>query len=226
MSATQPYLLGIESDAMRVNDEIKQKALSQWYTAPDLAARVWGWMWRQHGPSFGSKRVRLLEPSAGEGALIWPVIQHHFNVGEIVAYDIDPANAQHLQRTLTKPLADEGIAFDVRCGDFLADPDPGEFDLAVMNPPYEDDQDVEFARRVLGCCAVVGGIFATRMQYSGARSGFWRNTDIAREVVLSKRPRFGGGFTPMTDFCVLDLVRREQPKQPGDTCATLKEWWT
>lgn len=225
----QPYLCGMEADATRVNVDAKQKALSQWYTPPELAARVWAWMWREYAQDLSrvrrSAQMRVLEPSVGEGALLRPIIELGFPCAEVVAYDIDPANCEYVERKYASAFAGHGVKLTVRCGDFLADADPGHFDICVENPPYEDNADVAFAARTLELCTYVGGIFAVRMQASESRADFWRMTDIRREVTLGARPRFGGGFTPMTDFCVLDLAKRKTARKPGETCVVRKEWW-
>lgn len=209
--------LGLAFEVATVTDNAKQKALSQWFTPPDLAERVWRWMVRGHS----AHRMRVLEPSAGRGALITPLFTLNVPVSELVAYDVDAANVAEL-RSMLSPT---GVRHDVRHRDFLADADAGSFDISVLNPPYEDNKDVAFAERCLDMCTWVAGIFAVRMLFSASREPFWRWTDIRRMAVLSGRPKFGGGFTPMTDFCVLELGRRKYARKQGDASSCSAEWW-
>jgi predicted RNA methylase len=217
--SVQPHLLGLETHATRVSvpSAERQKALSQWYTDSVLAERVWRWMDVACSPA----PMSVLEPSCGLGALIKPLSTLGIPVERLVAYDIDPDNAA----STAALLGTAGFDFEVRARDFLADPNVERFDISVMNPPYEDGLDVAFATRALEHCERVAGIFAARMLFADQRSSFWRWTDIDRLVVLSARPRFGGGFSPMTDFVVLEISRRCTPRKQGEPSTTRVEWW-
>lgn len=217
--SVQPFMPGFEGEAARVPDAERQKALSQWYTDPELAERTWRWMVRAHS----AQRVSVLEPSCGRGALIRPLFTLDVPVRRLVAYDIDSDNAA----TVAAMLAPTGLDFEVRALDFLRDirDDDERFDVCVMNPPYEDNADIAFAERALERCTWVAGIFAARMLFSETRAAFWRWTDIRRAAILSKRPKFGGGFSPMTDFAVLELARRATARKQGEASTTATEWW-
>ena len=217
MSA-QPLLL--DADAMRVSvpDEERQKALSQWYTPAGLAERSWRWMLRDVPHA---EPLSVLEPSCGLGALITPLFTLSVPVRRLVAYDIDDRNAA----TVAAKLAPTGLDFEVHARDFLAADDGERFDVCLQNPPYENNLDVAFAERALERCTRVAGIYAVRILFAQERKAFWKWTDIRRLVVLSSRPRFGGGFTPMTDFCVMELARRQHARRQGEPSAAETEWW-
>lgn len=208
--STQPYMPGFEGEQRR-------RDLSQFYTPPELAERVWRWM----RPAYSPAPLRVLEPSAGRGALISPLFTLSIPVAKLVAYEVDPVNVDALN-TL---LAPTGLDFEVRFADFTADAAPGSFDLAVINTPYEDGQDVDFAERCCRVCTWVGGIFPAGILYSDARAAFWRWHDIRRAAYLSKRPHFGGEYSAQTDFCVLDLARRTTARKQGEASTTSTEWW-
>ena len=216
MSA-QSLLLDAESMRVSVPDAERQKALSQWYTPADLATRVWRWTCRDVPHSMP---LSVLEPSCGRGALITPLFTLSIPVCRLVAYDIDSENAAHVAAM----LAPTGLDFEVHARDFRMH-DGETFDLCVQNPPYENNLDVEFAEIALDRCKRVVGIYAVRMLFSQERGAFWKWTDIRRLVVLSSRPRFGGGFTPMTDFCVMELARRQHARKQGEPSAAETEWW-
>lgn len=80
---------------------------------------------------------RVLEPSAGDGALIDAMLRANpeFN-GEIVAIEIDPLRAQALR----DKYADKAFIVNVLEDDFMTlDRDTiGEFDFALINPPFQE----------------------------------------------------------------------------------------
>lgn len=202
-----------------LGEQVEQRRdLSQFYTSPELAIRLWRWMWEAHAQD---EPITVLEPSAGRGALLRAMIELEVPVDRVVAYDIDQLNTTYLAIAFRNTFP----AFEVRGRDFLADPEPGEFDFAVVNTPFEDNQDVAFADRYLRVARVCGGIFASRILHSEGRAEFWRWTDIYRMVVLSRRPHFGGQHSARTDFCLLDLRRRAFARRQGQPTITQMEWW-
>ncbi len=214
MSAIQPYLEGIEGAELR-------RDASQFYSPAWLAELLWRWMLCRYELAGRSEPLRVLEPAAGRGALILPLFTLGIPVAKIVAYDIDTDNVKRLHEL----LAPTGIDYEVRARNFLADPEPGRFDISCLNPPFEDNQDIDFASRVLDCCTYAGGIFPARIEHSEGRAAFWRMTNPRRKMVLSKRPQFGGEHSPMTDFVLLDLERRKTVRRPGEASTTAIEWY-
>lgn len=83
---------------------------------------------------------RVLEPSAGTGALLGAIggrmFAHNPEAGAVAAVEIVPALAERLRREF--PLT------DVRCSDFLAlNGELGTFDRILMNPPFENASDIK-----------------------------------------------------------------------------------
>lgn len=192
--------------------EARDPALSQWFTPPDLAERVATWALKGFE---GVQKVKLLEPAAGDGALIWPALRTG-QVLSVTAFEIDP---MHVARLVRPPI---GPRDDVRCEDFMAAADIGQHHLALCNTPYEDGQDVAFAAKCFKHAYRVVGIYPARMLHSQGRAEFWRTTHICRMAILSWRPSFGGG-TGQTDFVVMDL---QSILAPGDRKPTQLEWWS
>lgn len=191
--------------------EARDPAKSQWFTPPDLAARVA--KWALHGQD--QPVQDLLEPAAGDGALIWPALRTGKVLG-VTAFEVDPL---HCERLVRPPIGPED---NVRCEDFLLAADVGYHQLALCNTPYEDGQDVAFATKCLKHARFVVGIYPARMLHSQGRAEFWRTTHINRMAVLSWRPSFGGG-TGQTDFLVMELqsLSEGSPRKP-----TQIEWWS
>lgn len=126
-AAIEPIILTGEIVSVR-------QELQQFYTPADLAARVIAEARLIPG-------LRVLEPSAGRGALAAPA----FLAGCLVhCVDLDDRNVHLLA----------SIAFEqVVHGDFLkSEPTEGVYDRVVMNPPFTRGQDiahVEHAMRFL-----------------------------------------------------------------------------
>jgi predicted RNA methylase len=205
MSAAQ-LLPGMEGEGRR-------RDLSQFYTPKWLADRVANWACRHSVPKW------VLEPAAGRGALVAAIKRTAPSVC-VSAWDIDPANCEALAKVTdrTRDL--------VWCGDFLLAQYDAPSDLALMNPPYEDNQDVAFIEHSLEHSARVVGIFQARIVHSAGRSEFWRWTDIQRMAFLSERPHFGGPHSAKTDFVVHELVRRKLARKQGEATPAAVEWWS
>jgi hypothetical protein len=141
---------------------------------------------------------------------------------QIVMYEIDPARTGRLLDLCLESRIDVSL----RPRDFLADSDPGRFDLCVMNPPYEGDQDAQFIEHALGCSTAVVGLFRSAFVHgSGRWNRLWRHTDIRRLAWLSGRPDFGGDQSAKADFVAMHLVRRDKPRGKGEPLTCNVEWW-
>lgn len=192
---------------------IEQKASeSQWYTRPKLACRIAQWVLRNNP---GIRKV--LEPSAGEGALIKPFLDLSDQI-RVYAVELDPINVEKL-----RTLGDRVTVID---GNFLNIWVP-RADIAVMNPPYEHDQDVRFIMRALEFTDRVVALLRGVVHHGLNRWNLlWRYVDIVREANFIERPKFGGSFTPMQDYVLLELVKRKCPRERGESMPGPNiEWW-
>lgn len=97
----------------------------------------------------------FLEPSAGMGAIARVIMEHSPNGLFLVEKNKD--RASHLESMFPgRPLI---------CGDFLeADIDPG-FDYIIMNPPFEELQDIDHVRHAYSLLAN-GGMLVSVMSES------------------------------------------------------------
>ncbi len=208
------YLPGFEAEQRR-------RDLSQFFTPPWLAERAWRWVLRP-----AARPLRILEPSAGNGALIRPLRTLGVSVHSLVVYEIDPVHVG----TLATLVASQGLPAVIHAESFLADPAPGRFDACVMNPPYEDDQDTAFLEHALKCCPRVVGILRAGILFGQARHDFWRWHDIRRQANCSARPDFGGADAENSkgakgDYVVLELERRRHARKQGEASTVNVEWW-
>jgi predicted RNA methylase len=189
---------------------------SQWFTPPELAQKVveWANIFRSEGPT-----PRVLEPSAGNGALVRPLVAAGAHV---MACEIDGRYAPEL----------EAMPIDRVWGDFLTFEvsELNTFDLVVTNPPYErteqcpQGQDVAFILHALKFAPRVVGIFTDRILFGVERKeGLWSKVRPTRIAFQSRRPFKGA----QTDYVVLELVMRADTARFGEgyTINAALEWW-
>lgn len=218
MTSTK-YLPGFEQEERRPE-------LSQWYTEPRLAERVWRWANR-----FDQPRI-VLEPAAGHGALVRPILAQPFGCTDVLMVDIDPRCAEACGELALRAQR-AGKRWEAVCLDFL-EWRPGKlahglFDLALMNPPYEEGRAEEFVLRALSYAERVVGIFKASIQHGiGRYRMLWSRARVTREVKLATRPTFGRGEAAdsgKTDYVVLEIKRLG----PGEDMATerwvVQEHW-
>ena len=201
MSSTQLSLAGV---APKLTGE-----WSQWFTPRDLAARIVAWAGVHPGQ-------RVLEPSAGDGSFVTPLLDAGATV---TAVDIDRANVSQLVGMRGRRH------FDLRCFNFLMLDDIGAHDVAVMNPPYEDGQDLAhvlhaltFAPRVV---ALLRLVFLAGLE---RHRELWSKHSLTRVAILSGRPAFGGPCTESgakSDFAVFEILRG---RRSVPSIASV-EWW-
>jgi predicted RNA methylase len=113
--------------------EDKKKSYEQFFTPADLAGKLVAMIDIQAGHS-------VLEPSAGNGRLIWEALERGASV---TAVEVDPDLYSGL-------FAEKGRypRLDPVCADFMAIPAPPfKFDRVIMNPPFSKGQDMAHVRR-------------------------------------------------------------------------------
>lgn len=209
------------SVTLSADPQRRQVQASQWHTPDDLARRLVEWCGR---PPRG---WRILEPSAGSGALVRPWLDGGglalAEPSQITACEIDPQWAAHLRATC------HGVAVE-EC-DYLQRPAPSKpYDLAVMNPPYEGGADSLFVAKAMAesmrVIALVRSAFLhgkTRHErvWSHVEARRWRLVGIA---YLVARPSFAAAGeasgTPLSDFVAIKLTKgvMSDPR-------TSVEWW-
>lgn len=199
-------------DPAPADEALRRAALSQWYTPPDLAARFVRWALDGLPVVRGRQQLTVLDPSCGRGALIDPLLADP-RVVRVVGVDIDADNVAHCAARFARygdrvQVAVRGFlgmgpsCYDVGAQQHL------KHDLAVMNPPYEDEADADhvahaslFGERV---CALVRLAF---LSGEGRYRVVWRHHQLHRLAILRTRPDFGGDYTPRYDYCCVDVSR-------------------
>lgn len=192
---------------------------SQWYLDHALAARIVEWALRAF-PCAG--RLRVLEPSAGRGALVRPLLAAGHGV---TAIDIDKDNADYL----ASEQAMDGVA--VVRANFLAHEDWPTFDLACLNPPFENGQTEQHVLHALRFAPrVIAHVPLTTLEGQERRNGLWSQAYLKRLVIHSSRPKYSGSRSGgQTAMCTIDVVRRYEHRNglPLHVAASgvSMEWW-
>lgn len=201
-----------------MENERRKPELSQWFTPPELAAQIVEWA-LQPGALPAPNVLRALEPSCGHGALIQALEARGCDV---FGFDIDPANVTHCNKKYRG-------AFVV--ADFLSRfPVQGiskEYDLVVMNPPFEKGAAEAHILHALNFAPrVVAHVPLTTLEGRKRREGLWSEAYLKRLAICSSRPKYGatGGATAM---CTIDVVRRPEGKPTGRVAVSGAEieWW-
>ena len=214
------YLPGMEH-------EQRLPELSQWYTEPRLARRVWQWANRYEQPR------SVLEPACGHGALVKPILDDPQRCTDVVMFDVDP-RCVVVCEDLCERARRQGKNWKVECTDFLERRRSEHvfelFDLGLMNPPYEEGRAEEFVLHALGVCQRVVGVFKASLNHGQSRFRMlWSSVRVTREVKLAWRPTFGRGEgrskNGETDFVVLELKRHGPGEDMADEHWVMQERW-
>lgn len=168
--------------ARKNKEELTQQELyCQWLTPPSVAEQFLAWC-----------RLKphdiLLEPAAGEGALI---PEDH---AQVMAFEIDPDRCTELRAN--RPLA------TVVCADFLSVPVPKSHvaDVAIQNPPYIDDGEGVFIERALHWAPRVCALIRLEALHGKDRyAQCWQYVQLTRLAILIRRPRYLGPYGARTE---------------------------
>lgn len=202
--------------------------LDQYYTDPKLARRIVAWAGIEHG-------MRVLEPSAGNGSFVRSLPSGVC----CLAVELDTDNVRDL-RSIAVERATQ-LQLIVLQREFLSLQHPPKlppYDIATMNPPYGSrgsdvppDADGRHVAHALSMSQRVVALVRSTFFYSTARyEHVWRQAALTRVAHLKNRPKFFGpsdkGFTARHDFCVVELVRLPERRQPGHIDNVQVEIWT
>lgn len=197
----------------------------RYFTAAKLAERIAEWARIEPG-------MWVLEPSAGEGALAQPARARGAHVVAVESQD----DQIHKLRLLPQ-VGLGGLV--IHQADFMrwdrgsvqrGSPE-NPFDLALMNPPFSDGADGKHVAHASRMAKRVVALVRTNFEHTAGR---WLSclqyVRITRKAMLvSRPPAFGGpgarDQTPQSDYVVLELQRRQSPRQEGEADLVAVEYW-
>lgn len=129
----------------------KKTELQAFYTPAALAMEVVAFL--PNWTPAKMRSLRVLEPSAGHGALLDPLVQQGVCAKNVTCYDVDQDAVDVLN----------GRGYRASCHDFLTVVDPAlvcAFDVVVMNPPFAKGQAVAHVHHALRFPKVGGRLLA------------------------------------------------------------------
>lgn len=185
---------------------VQNPALSQWFTPPEIARE----MVRMAAALVAKDpRVRVLEPSAGQGNLVRAMLELSSGFARIDAVELD----SRWQGSL------EGLGDNVRVEicDYLERPAPRQrYQLAITNPPYDGGLEAAHLAKMLDECDRVIALLPARSLHGVDRfervwSRIGREWAMREIVHLVRRPKFGPGGGS-DEIVLLDMQRN----CPGD----------
>jgi predicted RNA methylase len=207
-------------------EALRQKALSQWWTPRAVADRLA--LWCGDPSSIHS----VLEPAAGGGALVAALCRRSPTLA-VDAIEIDP---RHLDALRDATLGEGFFGVNPECSDYLARRAPEvPYDLAILNPPYEDGADSRFVAKAMDeSLRVVALVRLAMLETQRAHERVWSRlggpegwrmaglaTFVSRPTFLAPGATSTGG---MTAFAAVKLTR--VAPFDGVVAGTAVEWWT
>lgn len=204
----RPQTHWCDARALQASESMPTRALSQWFTQPELARRIVDW-------ADIPRDANVLEPSAGEGAFLAPLVGR---CAQIWAVEIDPRYASALRATYPGIMVATKDFLDVSPSDSL------RIDLAIGNPPYEKNQDLSHVCHMLRFAPRL--VLLLRLMFlAGERryESLWTRATLRRLAVLPRRPPFkgDGDMGARSDYGVFEIVRGVPPA--GHKVSV--EWW-
>lgn len=197
--------------------DVRWRLLSQWFTPPALAQRFAEFALE------GLRFPRVLEPAAGDGALVDAITTERPSC-RVTAVEIDPRWANDLRQWCITHRLDVNVIE----ADYFAT-FPGEHDVVVMNPPYEDGLDAAFITRAMEQAPRVAVLMrvnalAGQQRHKDVWSRIGRDWQMTGLAYCARRPQFlAAGLrvgNAESDFCAVRLERGKRRRK------TRVEWWT
>lgn len=199
--------MGLQTDLFGAEDALPPPSedLDQWFTRPKVAAAFARFARIRPG-------MRVLEPSAGEGALLKSAPHACWTAVELCR-----ARAQWIEK--------HGWAEQVYNRDFLALAREfgaaGErWDLSHSNPPYSNALDTQFIEAHIEhrLATRMTSLLVTNFLHTDTREKrIWRWVELTRIEILARRPQFGKAAGkadgPKRDYSFFEMRLRKTARK-------------
>lgn len=168
--------------AVEAGSVLNKKKHFQYFATPEVIARK---MVNIAVTSTGdeTKPYRVLEPSAGEGALV-KMIQNILSHASVQCVEIQTEFYEPLRELSGRPPV-------IR--DFLKVPKSPIYDLVIMNPPFQDNQDIRHVRHAFGFLKPGGRLVSVMC------GGVESNEDNETREFRAWKEAKGGQFFPVQE---------------------------
>lgn len=199
--------------------------LAQWFSPDWLADHL---LDSVRVPQGYGRPLRVLEPSAGNGALLRALARQGFGEYDIDVdvVEIDARFGFDLEREarVTEGVFDRlsvrgEICIRVEICDYLKRPAPSErYDIAITNPPFTRGMETPFLAKLLDECDQIVAILPSRALHGLARHGaIWRRFEpvgsadpewsIRAINYCKRRPKFAGANGGKDEIVIVNLQR-------------------
>lgn len=145
---------------------------------------------------------KILEPSAGQGALVW-AIGRYAGLTPVYCYELMLENQQELKKIPTVRLLGD---------DFLQNNSNGEYDRIIANPPFSKNQDIDHILEMYRLLKV-GGVLVTICSKHFEMSGNKKETEFkgflsqaGAETIEVERGQFKESGT-MVPSCIIIIQK-------------------
>lgn len=139
----------------------------------------------------------ILEPSAGQGAIIEAILRQH-KTANIIAIELMELNSSILIQK----------GFHHELGDFLTIPNQPIYDKIIANPPFSKNQDIDHIKRMYEVCCPNGRIVSVASKHwqisSNKKETEFRNwlNDVGAEIHEIEKGAFKDSGT-MVSSCII-----------------------
>lgn len=192
--------------------------LAQWFTPDWLADHL---IDSARAPLGYGRPLRVLEPSAGTGALLRALARQGFGDYDIDVdvVELDARFADALERESRMIAGLEEFDIRVEICDYLERPAPSErYDIAITNPPFTRGMEGPFMAKLLDECNFIAAILPSRSLHGLARYGaIWKRFELTGGAApewavrsikyLIRRPKFAGTNGGKDEIVIVAMER-------------------
>lgn len=169
--------------------------------------------------------MRILEPAAGEGAIVHALMRLPQPPREIVAIETHEPFVRNLRASCEQY---GGRVIIIHHDFFKTRAAPGRpFDMAILNPPYAKFQDVRFVEKCLSDALSIAALLLSSTLHNAKRARVWNSASVSRIDFLAKRPDpFENGskkpHKPMREYIRIAAARSAMPATEHTPLVALK----
>jgi len=118
---------------------------------------------------FDPNTMTILEPSAGQGALVKACLEHHSDIS------FDCCELMDINRSVLEKI-EQAVYL---CDDFMDIPSQTPFDLIIANPPFNKNQDIDHIYKMFDVCKAGGRIVTIASKH-------WQHSTNKKETAFKQ----------------------------------------